>query len=117
MDKTHQINNKFLKDKDKIKEEITIKTLKHVDNLHIYNNKIYVTYDQTTIIHNKTKNKMYICEYVVENNEVKLIPNTNLFYKNTLFQDNCQEEFTELDNLYQAYKKSLGKQIKKQYKK
>ena len=115
MDKAHQINDKFLKRKEKISAQIQRKTLKPIDSLHIFNNNIFLTTNNVIIIHTKTNGDVYTCESVVENNQVKMIPNTTIFYKDTTFQDTCQEEFHELDIIYQAYKKELKKEIKRLY--
>ena len=52
---------------------------------------------------------MYACSYVTKNGKVKLVPNTDKYYKITIFQDSCQEEFEKLDRLYKTFRRNISK--------
>ena len=114
MNKSRQINNNYLLEKDKIRKEISKKTLKQIDKLHIFNNEIYITMGDITIVHEQNKKHMFVCTYVIEKNELKFIPNTKSLYKITFFQDYCQDDFLKLSHLYQQYRKNLNKALVKQ---
>lgn len=109
MNKAYQLNNQFLKEKNKIKKEMSKKTLKKIDHLTIFNDSIYVNCKDTVIVHKKINDTMYACSYVTKNGKVKLVPNTDKYYKITIFQDSCQEEFKKLDRLYKTFRRNISK--------